>query len=70
MTSGSPEICVGSVVLHHRREDGRVVLERYTVKAVRGGQAVLSRRGQRTLARVEIDTLLSSPAWAIQGALW
>ena len=72
MTGGSGELREGAVVLHQCREPGggRVVVERYTVAAIYGRLALLSRGGERGLARVEVETLLSSPAWAVQEALW
>ena len=61
----------GVEVLHqHREPGGPVVLERYTVARTHAGTAVLARKGQGALTRVEIDTLLTSPAWAIQERLW
>jgi len=67
----APRIRQGVEVLHQRRAaGGAVVLERYTVARTHGGTAVLARRGQRALTRVEIYTLLSPPAWAVQERLW
>lgn len=66
----APRIRRGVEVLHqHRQSGGPVVLERYTVARTHGATAVLTRKGQRALTRVEIETLLSSPAWAIQESL-
>lgn len=65
------ELGVGATVFHQRRgPDHRVVVERYTVRGVRGGQAVLARAGSRRLTRVDADTVLSSPTWAVQEGLW
>ena len=71
MSAGAGEPRKGAVVLHQRRERaGGVVVERYTVAAIRGQLALLARRGEHRLARVELNTLLSSPGWAVQEALW
>jgi hypothetical protein len=62
---------VGATVLHQRRgPDDRVVVERYTVRGLQGSQAVLAQPGSRQLTRVAADTVLRSPAWAIQERLW
>jgi len=67
----TPRIRQGVEVFHqHREPGGPVVLERYTVERTHAGTAVLARKGQRGLTRVEIDTLLTSPAWAVQERLW
>jgi len=67
----APRIRQGVEVLHqHREGGGPVVLERYTVARTHAGTAVLARKGQRALTQVQIDTLLTSPAWAIQEPLW
>jgi hypothetical protein len=61
----------GSVVLHqHRDELGISVIDRYTLVRIRDGSAELARPGSRRLTRVPVEAILSSPAWAVQEALW
>jgi hypothetical protein len=66
-----PELVEGAVVLHqHRDRLGATVVDEYTVVAIREGSAVLARRGGRRRRHVPLDTILTSPAWAVQAALW
>jgi hypothetical protein len=65
-----PELVEGAVVLHQHRDNlGNTVVDAYTVVAIRDGSAVLARRGSRR-RHVPLDTILSSPAWAVQAVLW
>lgn len=65
------ELPTGTMVLHQRRDaEGRPVIDRYTVREVQAGVAVLIQPGTRKLAHVGVKTILGSPAWAVQGALW
>jgi hypothetical protein len=60
----------GATVLHqHRGSDDRVAITKYRVAEVRDGIALLKRPGTRRLTRVPVQTLLTSPAWAIQEVL-
>ena len=69
--SNGPELVEGAVVLHqHRDQLGNTVVDEYTVVAIREGSAVLARRGGRRRRHVPLDTILSSPAWAVQALLW
>jgi hypothetical protein len=69
--SGPVGLPDGALVLHqHRDELGNSVIDRYTLVRIRDGSAELARPGSRRLTRVAVDTILSSPAWAVQGALW
>jgi hypothetical protein len=66
-----PELVEGAVVLHqHRDQLGNTVVNAYTVVAIREGSAVLARGGGRRRRQVPLDTILSSPAWAVQAVLW
>lgn len=62
-----PELVEGAVVLHQL---GNTVVDAYTVVAIREGSAVLGRAGGRRRRHVPLDTILSSPAWAVQAVLW
>ena len=69
--SNGPELVEGAVVLHqHRDQLGNTVVDAYTVVAIREGSAVLGCPGGRRRRQVPLDTILSSPAWAVQAVLW
>jgi hypothetical protein len=61
----------GALLLHqHRDELGSPVIDEYTLVRIRDQTAELRRCGSRRLTRVAVDTILGSPAWAVQEALW
>lgn len=69
--SNGPGLVEGAVVLHqHRDQLGNTVVDAYTVVAIREGSAVLARPGGGRRRQVPLDTILSSPAWAVQAVLW
>jgi hypothetical protein len=66
-----PELVEGAVVLHqHRDQLGNTVVDAYTVVAIRERGAMLGCAGGRRRRQVPLDTILSSPAWAVQAVLW
>jgi hypothetical protein len=61
----------GAVLFHqHRDEFGNPVIDEYRLVRIRDDTAELAGRDSRRLTRVAVDTILSSPAWAVQEALW
>ena len=70
--SAPRELAKGAVVIHQRRDPATeaVVVATYTVRGTQGSKVLLARRGQRALTRVELATVLGSPAWAVQESLW
>jgi hypothetical protein len=68
---GAAVLSEGALLLHQRRDElGNAVIDEYTLVRVRDHTAELARRGSRRITRVAVETILCSPSWAVQEALW